>query len=170
MNAPERAHSPARPPAARSPFTRGADLVAGIEPGMPPINIAVGEPQHPIPPFVGPTLAQHTAAFGRYPGNAGTDAFRQAVAGWLGRRYKLPRPIEPLSEILVLGGSREGLFLAAIAAKRLAGPRPGRPAILVPNPFYAPYSAGAVAAECEPVYLPATAATGFPPHPDAAPP
>jgi aspartate/methionine/tyrosine aminotransferase len=146
---------------------RLADLLAGIEPGMPPINIAVGEPQHPVPPFVGPTLARHTAAFGRYPGNAGTDGFRQAVAGWLGRRYKLPRPIDPLSEILVLGGSREGLFLAAIAAKRLAGPRPGRPAILVPNPFYAPYSAGAVAAECEPVYLAAGAATGFLPDLDA---
>ena len=146
---------------------RLADLLAGIEPGMPQINIAVGEPQHPVPAFVAPVLAQHTAAFGRYPGNAGTDGFRQAVAGWLGRRYKLPRPIEPLSEILVLGGSREGLFLAAIAAKRLAGPRPGKPAILVPNPFYAPYSAGAVAAECEPVYLAAGAETGFLPDLDA---
>src|SRR5205814_5702985 len=93
--------------------------------------------------------------------------YREAVAGWLNRRYRLPRPIEPLNEILVLGGSREGLFLPAIAAKRLAGPRPGKPAILVPNPFYAPYSAGAVAAECEPVYLDATAQTGFLPDLDA---
>jgi aspartate/methionine/tyrosine aminotransferase len=120
-----------------------------------------------VPAFVAPVLAVQTAAFGRYPGNAGTDGFRQAVASWLGRRYRLPRPIDPLSEILVLAGSREGLFLSAIAAKRLAGPRPGKPAILVPNPFYAPYSAGAVAAECEPVYLDATAATGFLPDLDA---
>src|SRR6188474_1736382 len=166
MNAPERA-SPARTTDARSPFMRLADLLAGIEPGMPVINISVGEPQHPVPPFVGPVLAKHTAAFGRYPGNAGTDGFRNAVAGWLGRRYQLPRPIEPLSEILVLGGSREGLFLAAIAAKRLVGERPGKPAILVPNPFYAPYSAGAVAADCEPVYLDATAVNGFLPDLDA---
>ena len=168
MNVTERATS-ARVPDARSPFMRLADLLAGIEPGMPPINIAVGEPQHPIPPFVGPVLAEHLEQFGRYPGNAGIDRYRQAVAGWLGRRYKLARPIEPLSEILVLGGSREGLFLSAIAAKRLAGPRPGKPAILVPNPFYAPYSAGAVAAECEPVYLDATAQTGFLPDLDALP-
>jgi N-succinyldiaminopimelate aminotransferase len=166
MNVTERA-SPARVPDARSPFMRLADLLGDTQPGMPPINIAVGEPQHPVPPFVAPVLAAHTAAFGRYPGNAGTDGFRQAVAGWLGRRYQLPRPIEPLSEVLVLGGSREGLFLSAIAAKRLAGARPGRPAILVPNPFYAPYSAGAVAAECEPVYLDATAANGFLPDLDA---
>ena len=134
---------------------------------MPPINISVGEPQHPVPPFVAPILAKHTADFGRYPGNAGTDRFRQAVAGWLNRRYALARPIEPLSEVLVLGGSREGLFLAAIAAKRFAGERPGKPAILVPNPFYAPYSAGAVAAECEPVYLDAIAENGFLPNLDA---
>src|SRR5215213_594259 len=166
MTVTERASS-ARVPDARSPFMRLADLLGDTQPGMPPINIAVGEPQHPVPPFVAPVLAEHTAAFGRYPGNAGTDGFRQAVAGWLGRRYRLPRPIDPLSEILVLQGSREGLFLAAIAAKRLAGARSGKPAILVPNPFYAPYSAGAVAAECEPVYLDATAANGFLPDLDA---
>jgi aspartate/methionine/tyrosine aminotransferase len=166
MNVTERA-SPARVPDARSPFMRLADLLGDTQPGMPPINIAVGEPQHPVPPFVAPVLAAHTAAFGRYPGNAGTDGFRQAVASWLGRRYQLPRPVESLSEVLVLGGSREGLFLSAIAAKRLAGARPGKPAILVPNPFYAPYSAGAVAAECEPVYLDATAANGFLPDLDA---
>src|SRR3989475_315060 len=49
---------------------------------------------------------------------------------------------------------------------RTAGRR-GRPAMLIPNPFYAAYAAGAVAANCEPVYLPATAATGFLPDLDA---
>ena len=39
--------------------------------------------------------------------------------------------------------------------------------MLIPNPFYAAYAAGAVAANCEPVYLPATAATGFLPDLDA---
>src|SRR3954469_1529860 len=166
MNATERA-APARNTDPRSPFMRLADLLADVPPGMPPINVSVGDPQHDVPPFVGPVLAAHTAAFGRYPGNAGTDRFREAVAAWLGRRYKLPRPVEPLSEVLVLGGTREGLFLSAIAAKRLAGPRPGKPAILLPNPFYAVYSAGAVAAECEPVYLDSTAANGFLPDLDA---
>ena len=167
MNVTERAPSSARVPDARSPFVRLTELLGDTPPGMPVINISVGEPQHPVPSFVAPVLAKQTAAFGRYPGNAGTDGFRQAVAGWLGRRYRLPRPIDPTSEILVLAGSREGLFLSAIAAKRFVGPRPGKPAILVPNPFYAPYSAGAIAADCEPVYLDATAATGFLPDLDA---
>jgi N-succinyldiaminopimelate aminotransferase len=166
MNATE-SSAPARNTDSRSPFMRLADLLADVPPGMPPINISVGEPQHPIPSFVGPILAEHTAAFGRYPGNQGTDNFRKAVAGWLDRRYALPRPLDPMSEIMVLGGSREGLFLAAIAAKRFVGPRGGKPAILLPNPFYAPYAAGAVAADCEPVYLDATAENGFLPDLDA---
>src|SRR2546427_2826044 len=49
---------------------------------------------------------------------------------------------------------------------RTAGRR-GRPARLIPNPFCAAYAAGAVAAICEPVYLPAPAATGFLPDLDA---
>jgi hypothetical protein len=30
----------------RSPFVRLTDLIAGIEPGKPIINLSVGEPQH----------------------------------------------------------------------------------------------------------------------------
>ena len=42
----------------RSPFVRLTDLIAGIAPGKPVINLSVGEPQHAIPDFVGPVLAQ----------------------------------------------------------------------------------------------------------------
>ena len=41
--------------------------------------------------------------------------------------------------------------------------------VLLPNPFYGAYSAGAIAADCEPVYLPATRATGFLPDLDKLP-
>lgn len=151
----------------RSPFVRLTELIAGIEPGKPAINLSVGEPQHPIPPFVGPVLAAHLAEFGRYPANKGIDPFRRAAAEWLGRRYKLPRPLDPDGELLVLNGTREGLFLAAIAAARWVAPRSGKPAILIPNPFYAAYAAGALAAGCEPVYMPATRQSGFLPDLDS---
>ena len=169
MNVTERV-IPVRTVDTRSPFVRLAELLADVKPGQPPISIAVGEPQHPVPPFVGPVLAAHIADFGRYPANTGTEGFRRAVAGWLGRRYQLARPVDPLSEILVLAGTREGLFLAAIAARRWASPRPGKAAMLIPNPFYAVYAAGSVAADCEPVYLDATAENGFLPDLDALPP
>jgi N-succinyldiaminopimelate aminotransferase len=151
----------------RSPFVRLTELITGIEPGKPPINLSVGEPQHPIPDFVGPTLAAHLADFGRYPANKGIEPFRRAVAAWLGRRYKITRPVDPESEVLVLNGTREGLFLAAIAAKRWVARRAGKPAVLIPNPFYAAYAAGALAADCEPVYLPATRKSGFLPDLEA---
>ncbi|HEY2426986.1 MAG TPA: aminotransferase class I/II-fold pyridoxal phosphate-dependent enzyme [Pseudolabrys sp.] len=150
----------------RSPFVRLTELIAGIEPGKPPINLSVGEPQHPVPPFVGPTLAAHVADFGRYPANKGIEPFRRAVAEWLGRRYKLKRPIDPEHEVLVLNGTREGLFLAAIAARRWVAPRAGKPVMLIPNPFYAAYAAGALAADCEPIYLPATRKNRFLPDLD----
>ena len=159
--------SPSRPDIGRSPFVRLRELLGNVEPGKPPISLAVGEPQHDVPAFVGPVLAAHIGEFGRYPMNKGLDAFCEAAAAWLGRRFALPRSVDPAHEILVLNGSREGLFLAAVAATRWVTGRRGRPAMLIPNPFYAAYAAGAVTANCEPVYLPATAATGFLPDLDA---
>ncbi len=159
--------NPAPAANSRSPFVRLTDLIAGIEPGKPPINVSVGEPQHAIPSFVGPCLRLTSTSSAAIPANKGAEPFRRAVAQWLGRRYKLARPVDPDSEVLVLSGTREGLFLAAIAAKRWVTRRAGKPAVLIPNPFYAAYSAGALAAECEPVYLPATRKTGFLPDLDA---
>jgi aspartate/methionine/tyrosine aminotransferase len=160
-------NSKASPDDARSPFVRLTDLLGDDKPGKPPINLSVGEPQHAVPSFVGPVLAAHISDFGRYPPNKGIEPFRKSVAAWLGQRYKLSRAVDPESEVLVLNGTREGLFLGAISAKRFVGKRPGQPAILLPNPFYAAYAAGAAAADCETVYLPARRDTGFLPDLDA---
>jgi N-succinyldiaminopimelate aminotransferase len=159
--------SPNRALAMRSPFVRLRELLADKPPGQPAISLAVGEPQHGVPSFVGPVLAASLDEFGKYPMNKGLDEFCEAVAAWLGRRFALPRPVDPATEVLVLNGSREGLFLAGIAAERWAKGRVGRPAILMPNPFYGAYEAGAVAAHAEPVFLPATAKTGFLPDLDS---
>ncbi len=172
MTAAERESPPSSVPPLemRSPFVRLRELLADSEPAKPAISLALGEPQHGVPSFVGPVLAGSIEEFGRYPLNKGLDEFCAAAANWLARRFSLPRPLDPDTEVLVLNGSREGLFLAAIAAARWAKGRAGPPAILMPNPFYGAYEAGAVAAHCEPVYLPATAATAFLPDLDALPP
>src|SRR5512139_1349492 len=151
----------------RSPFIRLTELLAPYQPAKPLITLSLGEPQHPVPDFVGPVLAKHIADFGRYPLAKGIEPFRKAVANWLAHRFTLPRPIDPDSEVLVLNGSREGLFFAALTAVRYVGERSGRPAILMPNPFYPVYGAGARAAGCEQVYLPTTVANGFLPDLDA---
>jgi len=151
----------------RSPFARTTELLAPYKPAKPLITLSLGEPQHPVPVFVGPVLAQHIADFGRYPLARGIEPFRKAAAAWLSTRFKLPRAIDPETELLVLNGSREGLFFAALTARDYVGERRGRPAILMPNPFYPAYGAGAKASGCEQIYLPTTVANGFLPDLDA---
>ena len=153
--------------AERSPFLRTTELLAPYQPAKPLITLSLGEPQHPVPDFVGPVLAKYTAEFGRYPIAKGIEPFCRTVAAWLSRRFDLPRPVDPESEIMVLNGSREGLFFAAITAARYVSPRKGAPAILMPNPFYPAYGAGARAAGCEQIYLPTTLASGFLPDLDS---
>jgi aspartate/methionine/tyrosine aminotransferase len=120
-----------------------------------------------VPDFVGPVLARHINEFGRYPIARGIAPFREAAAAWATRRFGLPRALDPETEVLVLNGSREGLFFAAIAAARYVAPRKGAPAILMPNPFYPAYAAGTRAAGCEAVFLPTVRDNGFLPDLDA---
>ena len=124
MTAPSRAPQGAgNQESERSPFARLTELLAPYQPSKPLITLSLGEPQHPVPGFVGPVLAKHTAEFGRYPIARGTEPFRRAAANWLSTRFDLPRGIDPETEILVLNGSREGLFFAAITAARYVGGR-----------------------------------------------
>lgn len=153
------------------PFARLSRLLAGLAPGRPVINMAVGEPQDPPPALIAATLAEKAEAWGRYPPLAGTESFRWAVAGWLNRRYGLPEGwLDPDASLLPLAGTREGLFQAALLSVSELRDRPEpRPAVLMPNPFYAVYEGAAVIAGAEPVFLPCTAATGYLPDLEALP-
>src|SRR6195256_6898191 len=86
----------------RSPFARRPELLAPHQPAKPLITLSLGEPQHPVPDFVGPVLAKHLADFGRYPIAKGIEPFRRAAANWLATRFHLPRPADPGGETLVL--------------------------------------------------------------------
>lgn len=171
---------PARSPLAdtgrliHSPFARLRELLAGCEPpaGLAPVDMTIGEPRHTAPAFVGPMLARHAAEFGRYPPISGTAELRAAIASWMARRYpSLNGAIDPARCVLPLNGSREGLFSSifpAVGRKSLTLDG-ARPAVLIPNPFYQAYLAAALSAQAEPVYLPASAETGFLPDLDAIP-
>jgi N-succinyldiaminopimelate aminotransferase len=133
--------------------------------GGDPIAMTIGEPRHPMPDFVAPILAAHIAEFGQYPANDGTPALLSAISGWLQRRYGVAIG---QNQIMALNGTREGLFNACIAlcpeTKNGA-----RPAVLMPNPFYQVYAVAALTVGAEPIYVPATAATGFLPDYSALP-
>jgi aspartate/methionine/tyrosine aminotransferase len=149
-----------------SPFSRLARLLEGVKPGASPIDLSLGEPKAIIPLFVGPVLQKHLPAFGRYPPIRGIPDLRQAIAGWIGRRYPtLQGRIEPESQVLALNGSREGLFSSIFPA--MARKSIERPAVLIPNPFYQAYAAAAAASGAEPHFLPSTAGTDFLPDLEA---
>lgn len=161
--------SSATPSVLVSPFQRLNDLLAPHRPGRVPINLTIGEPRHAVPGFVGPVLASEIAGFGRYPAIRGTDAFRTTVGAWLDRRFGLGGTVDVEHGILPLNGSREGLFYAALEARRRWTKTGVAPAILLPNPFYQAYAAGAVAAGCEAVMIDAGPETGFLPDLEALP-
>lgn len=143
----------------RSPFIRLADLLADLSPAASPVNLSVGEPQHAIPSFVADVLAANVRDFNRYPLMRGTDAYREAVASWAARRYP-GVTLDAGREVIVLNGSREGLFFAALAAATYA-PLTGRKRILMPNPFYPVYAGAASCANLQPVLLGADAGLRF---------
>jgi N-succinyldiaminopimelate aminotransferase len=152
------------------PFTRLNALLQGIEPGGKPLALSVGEPQAPPPAFLAEILEREKAGWARYPQSAGTPEFRAAAADWLGWRYHLPEGlIDRDAEIMPCAGSREALFHIALATVPEWQGRGARPAVLMPNPFYHVYAGAAAVAGAEPVFLPATAANGFQPDPDAVP-
>ena len=70
-------------------FLRTTELLAPYQPAKPLITLSLGEPQHPVPDFVGPVLAKHIADFGRYPLAKGIEPFRRAAANWLTTRFEL---------------------------------------------------------------------------------
>lgn len=137
-------------------FPRLRKLLDTHAPGGDPIAMSIGEPRHPMPDFVGPVLAANLGGFAVYPPNEGAPELLAAIAAWIARRYGVAVSDDRL---MVLNGTREGLFNAVIAL--CPETKGGRPVVLMPNPFYQVYAVAALAVGAEPVYVPATAATGF---------
>ena len=138
-------------------FPRLRNLLDAHAPGGDPIAMTIGEPRHPMPEFIGRILAENLAGFGVYPPNDGTPELLAAISGWIGRRYGVS---VAENRLMALNGTREGLYNALIAlCPEAKGGKP--PVVLIPNPFYQVYAVAALTVGAEPVYVPATAATGF---------
>ena len=146
------------------PFQRLTDLIAGIAPGGTPTIMSIGEPQHRPPAFVAEILAREAAGWGKYPPMAGTPDFLDAAGGWAARRFGAPW-LDPARHLLPLSGTREGLF--QICQLVLDEKRPDKNLVLLPNPFYQAYVAGAILAGGAPVFVPSSAETGFLPDFDS---
>jgi len=142
-------------------FPRLRTLLDSYPAGGDVLHMSLGEPKHKFPDFVGEIVSQKLSGFNRYPANDGSAELLNTISAWLKRRYGID--VDPAKEILTLNGTREGLFNAQIALspERKNGKAPK---VLMPNPFYQVYAVGAVTAGAEPVFVPATAETGFLPE------
>ena len=129
------------------PFEKLRALLAGVvaNPALKPINLSIGEPKHPTPPLVKEALVAALDGLAAYPATAGLPALREAIAGWLARRYGIPAP-DAQTQVLPVNGTREALF--AFAQAVLA---PGAK-VVCPNPFYQIYEGAALLAGATPLY------------------
>ena len=150
-----------------SPFTRLRRLLDGVTPGhAKPIEMTAGDPKEVMPGFVMDRMVEAQSLLGTYPLTRGADDIRKVLGTWIERRYGLAGMIDPLKEVIVLNGSREGLFYAilpAVGRKRVDG----KPVVLLPNPYYHAYLGSTSAVNAEAVFLDATEETGHLPDLDA---
>jgi LL-diaminopimelate aminotransferase len=123
--------------------------------GINPIDFGVGDPTAPTP-----RLIREAAAAGLerrkssgYPSYIGDIEFREAVAGWVERRYGLS--LDPQREISSTIGSKEGVFNFHEGIVN-----PGD-LVLCPSPGYPPYTRGTLFAEGVPYQIPIRKEKGF---------
>lgn len=143
------------------PFERLRQLLAGVQPpaGLAPVNLSLGEPQHPTPAFLKDALAANLGGLARYPLTRGLPELRAAIAAWLARRHGLAA-IDPETQVLPTLGSREALFALAQA---VLDPGEHDALVVCPNPFYQIYEGAALLGGARPWFVNATAASDFAP-------
>lgn len=143
------------------PFEKLKLLFAGITPpdGYRAISLGIGEPRHPTPQFIRQAMVDHLDGLASYPGTLGSAALRDAIGGWLERRYGLPA-LDRATQILPVNGSREALFaLAQTVIDRSAGDA----LVMCPNPFYQIYEGAAYLSGAQPYFVNSDPARNFAP-------
>ncbi len=141
----------------------GQRITALRQQGVDVIRIDIGSPDLPPPEFVIEALvaeARRPDTHGYTP-YGGTPAFKEAVAAYYHQRFGVT--LDPQTEVLALIGSKEGLFHLAQALLN-----PGD-LVLVPDPGYPTYRAGAKIAGAQVYFMPLEAQNGFLPDLDAIP-
>ncbi len=114
------------------PQRKKALIAAGVD----VIDLGAGDADLPPPPGVVESLerAARTPALNRYGFGLGHVPFREAAAGFMRDRFGLS--FDPMTEIVPLLGSKEGLSHLALAYVN-----PGD-AVIVPDPGYPAYAGG----------------------------
>lgn len=149
------------------PFEKIRVLLDGVKPAdLPAVSLAIGEPKHPTPAFIHQAVLENLNGLANYPLTKGSVGLREAIAGWLTRRFQLPAgSVDPEQHVIPVNGTREAIFAFAQAVID----RTADAAIVMPNPFYQIYEGAAFLAGAEPVFLPCVEGNGFIPDFAAVP-
>lgn len=147
------------------PFERLNALLEGVTPSPAHdlIALSLGEPKHAAPDFLVDLYRQEAnvrMGFGTYPPTRGLPELRDAIAGFVNRRFGLSEhPIDAETQVLPVNGTREALFAIAQAVIDPAGPS----VTVMPNPFYQIYEGAAILAGSRPLFVPCIAENDFNP-------
>jgi LL-diaminopimelate aminotransferase len=116
--------------------------------GVDVIDLGAGDADLAPPPAAVEALTQavQRPEMSRYPFQLGLPAFREAVSGWMQRRFGVV--VDPYRELLPLIGSKEGIAHIAFG---YVGPGD---ATVFPDPGYLPYLGGTLLAGGEPHAVP----------------
>ena len=140
------------------PFERLRALTRDITPSPAhrPISLGLGEPRHATPALIEQALTGALSGLSSYPATAGTPALREAIAGWVARRYGAR--IDPATQVLPVLGSREALF--ALAQTVVDATQPDA-TVVCPNPFYQIYEGAALLAGAQTAFANSDPARNF---------
>jgi len=140
------------------PFERLRQLHADVtpNPAYKAISLGIGEPRHATPQLIKDALTASLTGLASYPATLGEPGLRQAMAGWMARRYDLK--LDPATQILPVNGSREALF--SLAQTVLDASKPGA-TVVCPNPFYQIYEGAALLAGAQTWFAPSDPARNF---------
>ena len=97
--------------------------------GIELIDFGMGDPREVTPAFIREAMLASVDAVSSYPRATGLPELREAIAGWIGRRFGVH--VDPATEIVPTLGSKEAIFSfpqVALGEKRLVAiPEPGYP-------------------------------------------
>lgn len=145
------------------PFEKLRLLFKDVTPpaGLAHISFGIGEPKHPTPPLIRDAVIDSLGGLAAYPATLGSSPLRESIAKWVTQRYNLP-PLDPLTEVLPVAGSREALFALAQTVLNPRRDADGEPAIvLCPNPFYQIYEGAALLGGAQPYFVNSDPARNF---------
>ncbi len=129
---------------------------AAIASGAEVIDFGVGDPREVTAPAIREALREAVEPVSSYPRAAGLPELREAVAGWVGRRFGAT--LDPDTQILPTLGSKELVFSLAQA---VLDPAVGRDLVVVTSPGYPIPERGARFVGGEVLRLPLRADAGF---------